>query len=64
MTCARAPPLNAGNEVWKEFIANFEKWLTYTCYLMFAWVFVDLLPYLPVFIVDRVIEAVLRKLGI
>ena len=50
--------------MWKEFIANLEKWLTYTCYLMLAWVFIDLLPYLPVFIVDRVIEAVLRKLGI
>lgn len=55
---------NVGCDVWKEFIANFEKWLTYTCYLMLAWVFIDILPYLPVHIADRIIEAILRKLGL
>lgn len=56
--------INAACEVWKEFIANFEKWLKYTCYLGFVWVFLDILPLLPVHIADRIIEAALRKLGI
>lgn len=50
--------------MWKEFITNFEKWLKYTCYLMFVWVFLDILPFLPVHIADRIVEAILRRLGI
>ena len=50
--------------MWKEFIANFEKWLTYTCYLMLGWVFIDILPLLPVYIAERLIDFVLDKLGI
>ena len=50
--------------MWREFVANFEKWLKYTCYLAFVWVFLDILPLLPVHLADRIIEAVLRKIGI
>ena len=49
---------------WREFLANFEKWLKYSCYLGFVWVALDVLPLLPVHIADRIIEGVLRKLGI
>ena len=49
---------------WKEVREGFEKWLRLTCYLGFVWVFLDILPYLPPHIVDRLIEAVLRKFGI
>ena len=48
----------------KEVQDGLDKWLKITCYLAFVWVFVDLLPYLPTYLVDRLIEAVLRKLGI
>lgn len=51
-------------DAWKEFLENFDKWLKYTCYLAFVWVFLDILPYLPASIADRIIEAALRKLGI
>lgn len=50
--------------MWREFITNLEKWLKYTCYLGFVWVFLDILPLLPVHIADRLIEAALKKLGI
>lgn len=46
---------------WRE---GLDKWLKITCYLAFVWVFVDLLPYLPPHVVDRIFEAVMRKLGI
>jgi hypothetical protein len=49
---------------WKEAKDGFDKWLKITCYLGFVWVALDILPYLPAHIVDRVIEGVLRKLGI
>lgn len=50
--------------MWKEFIANFEKWLTYTCYLMLGWVFIDILPLLPVYIAEKLIDGILRKIGL
>lgn len=59
-----AKPQGVGGDVWKEFVANFEKWLTYTCYLMLGWVFIDILPLLPVHIAERLIDFVLDKLGI
>ena len=48
----------------REFLDNLDKWLKITCYLGFAWVFVDLLPYLPVYIVDRIIDGLLSKVGL
>lgn len=50
--------------MWKEFITNLEKWLKYTCYLALVGVGFDFLKYLPPHIADRVIDAVLNKLGI
>jgi hypothetical protein len=41
-----------------------DKWLKITCYLAGGWVFVDLLPYLPPKLVDRLFEAVLGRLGV
>lgn len=61
-----APP-NVGGDVrdpWEEFKEGFDKWLKISCYLGFAWVFIDILPLLPVHIADRLIEALLGKLGI
>ena len=49
---------------WKEFAANLDKWFKYTCYLAFVWVFIDILPYLPREIADRIIEGILQKLGL
>jgi len=46
---------------WKE---GLDKWFKITCYLGFGWVLVDLLPHLPVHIVDKIFEAILKKLGI
>lgn len=50
--------------MWKEFLENFDKWLKYNCYLAFVWVGLDVLPLLPTAIADRIIEAILGKLGI
>ena len=50
--------------MWREFIANLEKWLKYSCYLAFIGVAFDFLQYLPMHIADRIIEGVLRKLGV
>lgn len=49
---------------WKEVRKGFDTWLKYSCYLGFVWIFLDILPYLPVHIVDRIIEAALVRLGI
>lgn len=49
---------------WNEFRDGLDKWLKISCYLAFVWVFLDILPYLPNQIVDRIIDAVLRKIGI
>ena len=46
---------------WKD---GFDEWLKISCYLAFLWVFIDILPFLPTHIADRIIEAVLSKLGI
>lgn len=43
---------------------NLGKWLKYSCYLGFVWVFIDILPLLPVHIADRLIEAALSKVGL
>ena len=49
---------------WKEFVQNLERWFQISCYLAFAWVFIDILPYLPVYIVDRIIDGLLSKVGL
>jgi len=41
-----------------------DQWLKVSCYLGFVWVFVDLLPYLPPYLVDRVLDGLLKKLGL
>jgi hypothetical protein len=46
---------------WKK---GLDEWFKITCYLALVWVFIDMLKYLPVHIVDRIFEAVMRKLGI
>ena len=51
-------------DLWREFIKGLEQWLKLTCYLGFVWVFLDILPYLPVHIVDRIIDGLLKKVGL
>jgi len=48
----------------KEVKDGLDKWIKISCYLGFVWVFIDILPYLPPHLVDRIIEAVLKRLGI
>lgn len=54
----------SGKDPWREAREGFEKWFKLSCYLYFVWIFLDILPYLPTQLVDRIIEAILRKLGI
>ncbi len=49
---------------WKEVKDGFDKWLKINCYLAFVWVGFKVLVLLPPDIADRVIEALLGKLGI
>ena len=48
----------------KELKDGFDKWLKISCYLAFAWVFIDILPYLPVWLADRLVNAILSKVGL
>jgi len=41
-----------------------EQWLKISCYLALVWVGFYSLQFLPVYIAERIIEAVLGKLGI
>lgn len=50
--------------MWDDFWKNLAKWMTYACYAWIAWFVFSILPYLPVHIADRIIEAFLGKLGI
>jgi hypothetical protein len=49
---------------WKEVKDGFDQWLKISCYLALFGVGFDLLQYLPVYIAERIIAAVLEKLGI
>jgi len=49
---------------WKEVKEGFDKWLKINCYLAFVWVGFKVLVLLPPDIANRVIEALLEKLGI
>ena len=48
----------------KEVQDGLDKWFKITCYLAGVWVALDVVKYLPPTLVDRIFEAVLRKLGI
>lgn len=52
------------DDLWRVFREGFDKWLKISCYLGFVWVFIDILPYLPAHIAERLIEAALGRLGI
>ena len=47
----------------EEFKDNLDKWMKISCYLAFVWVFIDILPLLPVHIAERLIEGLLSKVG-
>jgi hypothetical protein len=49
---------------WKDVKDGFDKWLKLCCYVAAVWVFLDIIKYLPKEVSDRIIEALLRKLGI
>ena len=50
--------------MWNDFWKNVVKWMTISCYAWIGWFLFSILPYLPTAIADRIIEAVLKKLGI
>jgi len=52
------------HDPWKEVREGFDKWLKLTCYIGFVWVFIDILPHLPPHLVDRIIDGLLKKLGL
>ena len=54
----------AHDDRWKEVRDGFDKWLKLCCYLGGVWILLDLLRVLPPHIADRIIEAILGKLGI
>jgi hypothetical protein len=47
----------------EEFKKGFDQWLKISCYLGFAWIFIDILPLLPVQIAERIIDSLLSKVG-
>lgn len=54
----------ASKDPWREVREGFDKWVKLCCYVAGAWWLLDMIRYLPPEIADRVIEAVLKKLGI
>lgn len=48
----------------KEVREGIDKWIKISCYLGFAWIFIDILPYLPRNIADKLINALLAKFGL
>lgn len=53
-----------GKDPLKEVREGLDQWLKITCYLMFVYWAVDMLQYLPIYIADKIVEAVLRKVGL
>lgn len=48
----------------KEVREGVDQWIKITCYLLFiAWGF-DMLQYLPVYIAEKIVAAVLAKVGL
>jgi hypothetical protein len=52
------------NDPWKEARDGFDKWLRLCCYLGGVWVFLDILKVLPQEIGDKIVAAILNKLGL
>ncbi len=48
----------------KIFLDAMDKWLRVVCYLAAAWIGFDILVTLPPELANRIIEAILRRLGI
>ena len=51
-------------EVMAKFLKNLVTWMEISCKLWIVWWAFGFLQYLPPALADRIIEAVLRKLGI
>jgi hypothetical protein len=49
---------------WKEVREGFDKWLKLCCYVAGAWFLLDIIKYLPKEVSDRIVEALLTRLGI
>lgn len=49
---------------WKEVRDGLDKWLKISCYLAFIYVGFYMLRFLPVHIAERIIDAILNRLGI
>ena len=48
----------------KEARDGFDKWVRITCILLVFRIFLDILPHLPTELGNRIVNALLRKLGI
>ena len=48
----------------KEVWDGLDKWFKLNCYLAGIWVLLDVLPYIPPKIVDRIVEGLLSKVGL
>lgn len=49
---------------WKEVRDGFDKWLRITVYLGCVWVFLDILKVLPQELGDKIVAALLSKIGL
>lgn len=48
----------------KEMREGFDKWVRLCCAIGVMWIFFNILPHLPTEIGNRIVEAILRKLGV
>ena len=48
----------------KEVQDGLDKWFKLNCYLAGIWVLLNVLPYIPPKIVDRIVEGLLSKVGL
>ena len=48
----------------KEMREGFEKWIRLCAYAGVVWIFLDILPHLPAEIGGRIVNGLLKKLGI
>lgn len=58
------PVVDVRKWITKEVMDGLDKWFKLNCYLAGVWVLLDVLPYIPPKIVDRIVEGLLAKVGI
>jgi hypothetical protein len=55
---------DVSRDTWKDVRDGFDRWIKLSCYLGFVWIFIDILPYLPQHLVDRIVDGLLAKVGL